>query len=268
MKQEKEKMKTRTKSNNHKKRRNGGEKLRKVKKMREISFEDSDDNFSNKSLEHHKAVMSEMYQRDKNRPAVIMWSVANEPATNKAAAGPYFKSVIEHVRSLDSTRPVTFVCNQDYNTDVAVQYVDIILVNRYYGWYSDVGHTELIQLQLENNLRNWHRTFNKPVIVSEYGADTVAGFHQEPSFVFTEEYQTEFIQEYHRVFDTLRSEFLVGEMPWNFADFMTLQGITRVVGNKKGLLTRQRQPKMSGHVIRDRYIRMVRGDANICAIRF
>lgn len=40
MKQEKEKMKTRTKSNNHKKRRNGGEKLRKVKKMREISFED------------------------------------------------------------------------------------------------------------------------------------------------------------------------------------------------------------------------------------
>lgn len=51
----------------------------------------SGDNFSNKSLKHHKAVMSEMYQRDKNRPAVIMWSVANEPATNKAAAGPYFK---------------------------------------------------------------------------------------------------------------------------------------------------------------------------------
>lgn len=47
---------------------------------------------------------------------------------------------------------------------------------------------------------------------------------QEPSFVFTEEYQQEFLQEYHKAFDNLRTEFLVGEMPWNFADFMTLQG--------------------------------------------
>lgn len=220
----------------------------------------NDDNFSNKSLEHHKAVMTEMYQRDKNRPSVIIWSVANEPATNKAPAGPYFKAVINHVRSLDSTRPVTFVCNQDYNTDLAVQYVDIILVNRYYAWYSDIGHTELIQLQLANDLRHWHHTFNRPVIVSEFGADTIAGFHQVPSFVFTEEYQLEFLQEYHKTFDKLRSEFLVGEMPWNFADFMTIQGVTRVVGNKKGLLTRQRQPKMTAHLVRERYMKMINGD--------
>ena len=51
----------------------------------------SRNNFGNKSLSHHLEVMSEMYQRDKNRPAVIMWSVANEPASNQPAAGPYFK---------------------------------------------------------------------------------------------------------------------------------------------------------------------------------
>ena len=51
----------------------------------------SRNNFGNKSLAHHLEVMSEMYQRDKNRPAVIMWSVANEPASNQPAAGPYFK---------------------------------------------------------------------------------------------------------------------------------------------------------------------------------
>ena len=51
----------------------------------------SRNNFGNKSLAHHLEVMSEMYQRDKNRPAVIMWSVANEPASNNPAAGPYFK---------------------------------------------------------------------------------------------------------------------------------------------------------------------------------
>lgn len=42
--------------------------------------------------------------------------------------------------------------------------------------------------------------------------------------MFTEEYQNEFIREYHKAFDVLRSEFFVGEMPWNFADFMTKQG--------------------------------------------
>ena len=29
----------------------------------------------------------------------------------------------------------------------------------------------------------------KPVMLTEYGADTVAGLHMEPSMVFTEEYQ-------------------------------------------------------------------------------
>lgn len=41
--------------------------------------------------------------------------------------------------------------------------------------------------------------------------------------MFTEEFQVEFLTEYHKVFDSLKKEFLVGEMVWNFADFMTVQ---------------------------------------------
>ena len=41
--------------------------------------------------------------------------------------------------------------------------------------------------------------------------------------MFTEEFQTDFLKEYHKVFDRLRQDFLVGEMVWNFADFMTVQ---------------------------------------------
>ena len=48
---------------------------------------------------------------------------------------------------------------------------------------------------------------------------------QDPSFVFTEEYQVEFLTEYHKGFDNLRKKFLVGEMVWNFADFMTTQSM-------------------------------------------
>ena len=35
--------------------------------------------------------MAELVRRDKNRPSVIMWSVANEPASNKPGAEDYFK---------------------------------------------------------------------------------------------------------------------------------------------------------------------------------
>ena len=36
-------------------------------------------------------------------------------------------------------------------------------------------------------------------------------------------------------------------------DFMTKQEITRVNGNKKGIFTREREPKMSAHLLRQRY---------------
>ena len=100
----------------------------------------------------------------------------------------------------------------------------------------------------------WRRTFNKPVMMTEYGCDAVAGLHSDPPFAFTEEFQVEYISQYFGTFDKLRAaRFFVGEMVWNFADFLTAQGITRVHGNKKGMFTRQRQPKMAAHALRSRY---------------
>ncbi|XP_055265929.1 beta-glucuronidase-like isoform X4 [Moschus berezovskii] len=49
------------------------------------------ESFSNVSLQHHLQVMEEMIRRDKNHPAVVMWSVANEPASSLKPAGYYFK---------------------------------------------------------------------------------------------------------------------------------------------------------------------------------
>ena len=42
------------------------------------------------NLLHHKEVMWELVRRDKNRPSVIIWSVANEPASNAIGADDYF----------------------------------------------------------------------------------------------------------------------------------------------------------------------------------
>lgn len=46
---------------------------------------------------------------------------------------------------------------------------------------------------------------------------------QDPPMMFTEEYQKTVLQNYHDVFDKKRKEFVIGELIWNFADFMTAQ---------------------------------------------
>ena len=203
------------------------------------------------ALEHHLQVTRELIERDKNHPCVVMWSVANEAVTYEDGALPYFERVAEEVRKLDTSRPVTIV-ESSFPVECRVaQLFDVICVNRYYSWYSDPGRLELIEYQVEKELRGWHERFGKPVIMSEYGADAIAGFHQDPPVMFSEEYQCELLRHYNNVLDKL--DFVVGEHVWNFADFATKQGITRVIGNRKGVFTRQRQPKATAHLLRARW---------------
>ncbi|CAB1316879.1 unnamed protein product [Coregonus sp. 'balchen'] len=212
--------------------------------------------FGNASLSHHLVVMDELVRRDKNHASVVMWSVANEPAAEMPPAGLYLKTLIAHTKSLDVTRPVTFITASNFARDKGAPYVDVICVNSYFSWYSDPGHLEVIPLQLNTQFENWYGKYQKPIIQSEYGADVVPGIHTDPPMMFTEEYQKIVLQNYHGVFDRKRKEYLIGELIWNFADFMTAQTVTRVVGNKKGIFSRQRQPKAGAFLLRERYWRL------------
>lgn len=204
------------------------------------------------TLENHIQVMEELIKRDKNHPCVVMWSVANEAATFEEGAEPYFKKVAEVTRKLDPSRPITIVNSSRPDQCRVAQFFDVVCLNRYYSWYFDPGHLELIEYQLEQELKAWHDLIGKPVMLTEYGADTIDGFHQDPPVMFSEEYQCEFLDQYHKVFDEL--DFFIGEHVWNFADFATKQGITRIIGNRKGVFTRQRQPKAAAHILRKRWL--------------
>ncbi|CAJ1064415.1 beta-glucuronidase [Xyrichtys novacula] len=212
--------------------------------------------YGNTSLTHHLFVMDELIRRDKNHPSVVMWSVANEPASEMPPAEYYFKTLIKHTKTLDPTRPVTYVTDSNYARDKGAPFVDVICVNSYFSWYHDAGHMEVIPIQLNTQFENWYGKYHKPIIQSEYGADAVPGIHSDPPMMFTEEYQKAVLQSYHNVFDQKRKQYVIGELIWNFADFMTAQGITRVVGNKKGIFSRQRQPKSAAFILKERYWRL------------
>ncbi|KAL3284925.1 hypothetical protein HHI36_019057 [Cryptolaemus montrouzieri] len=210
--------------------------------------------FSDGLLENHKTSLTELIKRDKNRPSVIMWSAANEPRTQYPAAKPYFEAVINHIKELDSTRPTTIVEAQAYTATDSSLFVDIVSFNRYNGWYINEGNMDAITSAVISEATNWNKKFQKPVIIQEYGGDTLEGLHFLPDYIWSEEYQVDLMSEHFKAFDSLREQgFFIGEFIWNFADFKTAQTYTRVGGNKKGIFTRNRQPKSSAHFLRRRY---------------
>lgn len=184
-----------------------------------------------------------------------MWNVANEPASYEEGAYEYFKPLIEQMRDEDPQhRPVTLVTHIEASplNDKISELIDVLAFNRYYGWYVDGGDLESAKGKLRLELEAWtKRCPGKPMMMTEYGTDTVAGLHDVEPIMFTEEYQVEFYRANHGIFDEF--EDFVGEQVWNFADFATGQGIIRVQGNKKGIFTRERKPKAAAHELRKRW---------------
>ncbi len=195
-----------------------------------------------------RQMTSELIERDRNRPSVIMWSLANEPmAFNTAAAVPYFEDLVALARSLDD-RPVTIV-NPMAGGDPLFAMSDVVAINRYSGWYSHQGQIEEGTRALAGELDALHARHGKPIIVTEFGCDTLPGHHADPPEMFSEEYQAEFLESYLTMMDT--RPFVAGQHIWNLADFKTGQGVLRPGSmNHKGVLTRDRRPKLAAHRVR------------------
>jgi beta-glucuronidase len=201
----------------------------------------------------HAQALRELIARDKNHPCVVMWCVANEPSSIEDGAREYFEPLVQLARKLDSTRPVTHasVMFASPGNDQIADLFDVLSLNRYHGWYLATGDLATAEAELEAELTAWAARYDKPIIMTEYGADAIPGVHSVWDIPWTEEYQAAFLTMHHRVFD--RVEALVGEHVWAFADFRTANGIHRVDGNNKGVFTRQRQPKAAAHLLRARW---------------
>ena len=200
-----------------------------------------------RQLELCNQYIEELIKRDKNHPSVIMWSLANEPH-NSLKSGEFFRKLYDKTKVLDNTRPVTVV-NMMGVKEKAFEFCDVLCINRYYGWYLQPGNIDEACELLSKEMDKLYEKHRKPIILSEFGADTIPGWHSQPPEMFSEEYQTEFIKKYIKV---CRSKpYVIGEHVWNMCDFKTSQGITRMGSmNYKGVFTRDRRPKMAAHILR------------------
>ncbi len=203
-------------------------------------------------LELCRQYTQELIARDKNHPSVIMWSLANEPHSEYPQAMSFFRALYDLAKSCDDTRPTTIVSMLGLmgKKEEAFEFCDVVCVNRYYGWYSESGRLDIGCEKLSAELDALHATYPKPLLLTEFGADTLAGHHAQPPEMFSEEYQADMLAGY---IDVLNSKpYVVGQHVWNMCDFKTGQFVIRMQSmNLKGVFTRDRRPKLAAHRLRE-----------------
>ncbi len=196
----------------------------------------------------------EMVQWHYNRPCILIWGCLNECDSASQPGREEHRRVIELLRSLDDSRPVTFATNKG-TKDLCLDLVDIVSFNCYPGWYG--GAPADIEPALRELLA-WLGSDasggkGKPVILSEFGAGGLYG-HRHPNRAhWTEQYQCDVLDECLRVY--LHHRDLVGAAIWQFADCRITDGHWKTrprTMNNKGTVDEYRRPKLVYEVVRRR----------------
>ncbi len=182
--------------------------------------------------------LKELITRDYNRASVIIWSVGNEnPDTDERFK--FMSGLADLAHAIDPTRMVSAACLVDGATlsikDRLADKLDIIGLNEYFGWYSP--NFDELNMLFENSHPQ------KPVIITEFGADATPGLHGSVDDKGTEECQAEV---YRRQIEKIRTiPYVKGMTPWILIDFRCPRRTSSIQGfyNRKGLIAADRKYK-------------------------
>lgn len=215
------------------------------------------------TYQNAEAQLVEMISRDKNRAAVIIWSIANETPLSEAR-DQFLTKLASKARSLDSSRLISAAMEKHYSKDdpnLAVisdslsEIVDIVSFNQYIGWYEGLSD--------KLGRTKWHIPYNKPVIVSEFGGGAKFGLHGDVKTRWTEEFQADI---YTKTLAMLyQIDGWAGVSPWILMDFRSprrLHDFYQNDFNRKGLLSEKGEKKQAFDVLKGFYESKQKIDAN------
>ncbi|MGH9758586.1 MAG: glycoside hydrolase family 2 TIM barrel-domain containing protein, partial [Candidatus Acidiferrales bacterium] len=206
------------------------------------------------TLQNAERQLHDSITRDHNRASVILWSVANETPVEPARLA-FLKDLIAEARSLDSTRLITAALNHYGQvkpntfalTDPVAQFLDVVGLNEYLGWYGSEKPEDCDHIQ-------WVLPNDKPLIISEFGGGAPFGNHGDAGTRWTEEYQASLYT--HQINMLKRIPTFAGMSPWVLIDFHSprrfLSGV-QDYRNRKGLISDQGERKEAFYVLQNFY---------------
>jgi len=205
------------------------------------------------TLQNAKNQLRDMVARDHNRASVILWSLSNETPV-KPERTTFLRQLADTARQLDQTRLITSALNHVDEAgpdtrllnDPVGEYLDVLGLHRYLGWYW--GRPE------DADRMQWKTAQDKPLLMSEFGAENPYGRHGTPDERWTEEYQVNLYQ--HQITMLKKIPSLAGLSPWVLMDFHSprrfLPGVQDYY-NRKGLISNQGQHKQAFYVLQKYY---------------
>jgi len=204
--------------------------------------------------------LHEEIRRDRDKASVILWSIANE-TPNNATRTAFLTRSAEFVHHEDPTRLVTAALlvrgdlKTKYIDDPLGKALDVIGFNEYIGWYEGTPASA--------DATEWKVAYDKPLIVSEFGGEGIAGMHGAVDQRWTEEFQAEIYR--HQIGMLNKIPQLRGSTAWILMDFRS--PIRNLAGmqdgyNRKGLVSDQGKKKAAFFVLQKAYKEIGLGHAD------
>ena len=200
-------------------------------------------------LQFAKPALTKMIKRDKNHPSIIFWSMCNECATDSEVGITVMRDLLTQAKSLDPTRLVTYVTNDDPATQPAFDKADIICLNKYYGTLQGKVCRHISDIEelgykpfVSNMTKHRNDVPGKPMVITEFGSQGIKNMHGD--LFYSEEFQSAYIE---RIWDGINSvPGLSGGVLWCWADYYHRKYlITYAAFGPYGVVTTERKPKKS-----------------------
>jgi beta-glucuronidase len=205
-------------------------------------------------------MLREMIRRDRNKASVILWSVSNETPNNPART-KFLSDLVAEARKLDDTRLITSAINgprpsgnEMVENDPLCDVLDVVGQNEYVGWYD----------MTPEQADTIHWTFpQKPVLMSEFGAEAKFGNHGPVDQRWTEEQEVYVLEHQFVMFRNIPQ--LRGTIPWVLVDFRSSgRNIPKLQDgyNRKGLISEKGEKKQAFTLFQKVYAEHSLGNAN------
>ncbi len=200
-------------------------------------------------LDQARPALRKMIKRDKNHPCVIIWSMCNECRTDTETGITVMRELLRLAKSLDPTRPATFVANGNPVDHLGFDEADIVCFNKYYGTLEgslcdNISQIDSLGFQpIVKELERVRNSFsNKPIIITEFGAQGIKNIHGDAPY--SEEFQAAYIESAWKAISSVPG--VTGGVLWCWADYYHRKYlITYNDYGPYGVVTVDRKPKIS-----------------------
>ena len=189
-----------------------------------------------------------MIKKDKNHPAIVFWSMANESATDNEIGIKVMRDLLTQAKELDPTRLATFVVNGSPKAHLAFDQADIICINKYPGVFGETSCNHFSDIEklgyepLAKELKEHRNNFTKPIVITEFGTQGIKNIQGDISY--SEEFQAAYIE---RIWEGIKSVHgVAGGVLWCWADYFHRKYfITYAAYGPYGVVTVDRKVKKS-----------------------